>query len=177
MGAIPALAHDNAGLNFQYMPWTCLLLLLAVPALLSEFPRWSRLVQVPMIIMVVLLPISFIFAPIKSDFPATILTFTGMFLVAAAASQLWHYSKKLLLALLSITAIAYFVQGIFTWMVVLAPGQERLWRSLGWHNPSAAFFGALALIPLAAALATSSTKLRVKACLPAPVSLPCFCYD
>jgi O-antigen ligase len=150
---LTALVHDNGGVGMQVTPYVTVLVLLAVPAAAREISRWPRIVRWSYGIYVATMAASLAMASQRSWIISPLLITTSMFILAGAAGYLWHHSTRLVVvALVTVTAV-WFLQALSSWLVVLDPSQPRILSALGWHNPSAVFYGALALVSLGASMA------------------------
>lgn len=167
LAAMLGLVSDTGGLFMNYTPYVCALMLPSLWVLVKEFTRWPVSVRVSSSLLVGWTLISFLYAPVRSQFPATMLILFGLFPVAASASYLMRFRRKHLFAVLIATGAIWLFESFKVWLVILAPSQPRLLRTVGWHNPTAAFFGMLSLCALAVALRTTKQTLRyfASACL------------
>jgi len=159
VSALVALVNDNGGLAFHWTPYVAVLVLLGFPALTSEVRQWPKSVRAGFLVLVLATTLSMLYGPNRSWFPATLIIESGMFIVAGAAGYLWRHRPRLVYAALAVTAAVWAVKAFTNWLVVLDPSQPRQLRPLGWHNPSAVFYGSLALMALSTAL-LSSSKVR-----------------
>ena len=152
LAAMVGLVADSGGIMMVYTPYVAVLLLPGVWPLLREFQRWSLTVRISASVLVGWTLVSFLYAPVHSSFPGPMLIMFGLFPVAASASYLMRHRRKHLAAVFVVTGVVWLFISFKSWLVVLAPNQPRLLRTVGWQNPTAAFFGMLALCALGVAL-------------------------
>jgi O-antigen ligase len=141
-----------------WTPYIALLLLLAMPALISELRYWSKTVLFCFGALMFISFLSLLYAQIREAFPLVLIIQVGLFLVAGAASHITRTKPRLLYILLGATAIVWTAAALHAWYSPLAIGQQNLLSPLGEWNSTAALYGGLTMFSLVLALTTIKNK-------------------
>lgn len=161
VAGLVGLFADQAGLVGYWMPYVSALMLLGFPALISEQRFWPRSLLIGFSALILVTFLSLLYAPVRSGFPPALNIEIGMFLAGSSASYLWRRFPKIVMSIFVLTGLTWLIRAVYSWMVPLAPSQERLMSPLGQWNASAAFYGALTLLTLGVALTTKRRSVIV----------------
>ena len=145
---------SDGGLQFGHLATIALCLLLSLPIILWEVVGSSVILRVGSSLLLISLVLLNLFSKIVSNHVLQSTYYLGlvfMFFLSKFLARRFKYSLQLII--LAVGSLnTYF--GIVNWKTAIAPGEDRLWRSVPWHNPSAAMASLLMFASLGLLLAS-----------------------
>jgi len=128
---------SEGGLQFGHIAAIALCFLLSLPIVVWEWLHSKLLLRIVTITFIISLVTLNLLSKVVSNHVLQTTFYLGfifIFFLAKYLSRGFRFSLQLFL--LSAGSLTTYY-GILNWKSAIAPGEERLWRSVPWHNPSA----------------------------------------